>query len=129
LILADGFFEWRHSLGKTRGPSSPFYFQLENRKPFAFAGLWEFWNSPFGDEVYSATIITCAANDLVGQYHERMPVILDKDHMWDWLADGSLADLQSMLRPYPEEAMTVYPVSPMVNSPAVDSPEVIQPVQ
>lgn len=127
LVLADGFYEWDHSQGKTRGRATPYRFELADHRPFAFAGLWEFWKSPEGEPIRSCTLITCAANQLVGQYHDRMPVILDKAHLWDWLTETSLLALQGMLLPYPETAMRAYPVSALVNNPAIDTPDCIRP--
>jgi putative SOS response-associated peptidase YedK len=132
LILADGFYEWYRPGGKKSGrgtpPPEPYYFQLSNRKPFAFAGLWENWKSLADEWIQSCTIITCTANDLVGRYHERMPVILDKSAMWAWLDDqAKIPALQSMLTPYPSEKMSAYAVSSLVNSPAIDSPQIIAP--
>ena len=52
LIPADGFYEWQK---QEKGPSKPFRFQLKGKQPFAFAGLWELWRSPEGDELKSCT--------------------------------------------------------------------------
>ena len=82
LIPADGFYEWQK---QEKGPSKPFRFQLKGEQPFAFAGLWELWRSPEGDELKSCTIITTEANSLVAQVHPRMPVILDTNTCWQWL--------------------------------------------
>lgn len=61
---------------------------------------------PNGNEVYSCTIITCQPNELSETYHDRMPVILDASARNTWLADDtSASDLQSLLVPYPAEAM------------------------
>ena len=38
LVVADGFYEWEKTYGKT-----PYYFRLRDGGPFAFAGLWERW--------------------------------------------------------------------------------------
>jgi putative SOS response-associated peptidase YedK len=125
LILADGFYEW-HQGGS--GPKIPYYFKLKSGKPFAFAGLWEFWRSPEGDELRTCTIITTAANELVAQHHQRMPVILPVTGLHSWLAlQTPAADLQHLLAPYPAEEMTAYPVSKAVNRPENDSIECIQP--
>jgi putative SOS response-associated peptidase YedK len=128
LILADGFYEWRHP--KVKGVhSAPYYFHLTSNKPFTFAGLWETWKDAEGKEIRSSTIITCPANKRVGQLHERMPVILDAPDSWNWLApDATTKDLSALLKPYPAEKMAVYPVSPLVNNPANDLPRCIEPV-
>ena len=35
------------------------------------AGLWAKWKSPKGEEVLSCTVLTCAANKIVGELHDR----------------------------------------------------------
>ena len=81
IIPADGFFEWK-KLGKLK---QPFRIVLKNREPFGFAGLWEHWKSPDGEEILSCTIITTEANELLKAVHERMPVILDREAEAVWL--------------------------------------------
>ena len=127
LILADGFYEWQKS--SRRGvPKVPYYFQLADSAPFAFAGIWETWRSPEGEEVRTCSIITCPPNDLVSGVHNRMPVLLDKTMCWDWLADQPAHALQAMLAPYPAEKMRSHPVGLTVNNPRNDSRECIQPL-
>lgn len=127
LIVADGFYEWQKG-GAAGGRSQPFFFQREDEKPFAFAGLWEFWRTPEGEPLHTCTIITCAANELVAPVHQRMPVMLSGDALWDWLMVNDTAALQTMLKPYPAEMMKRVPVAPLVNSPEVDQPELVLPL-
>ncbi len=127
LILADGFYEWQKLAGVKKS-SLPFLFQLLDRKPFAFAGLWEFWQSPEGDALKSCTIITCEPNELVAPVHDRMPVILDQKTAWGWLQAAPLTQLTSFLKPYPAEQMRAYPVNRWVSDPNRDDPSLIQPV-
>jgi putative SOS response-associated peptidase YedK len=129
LIPADGFFEWQQATGeKSR---TPMYIRLKSGKPFAFAGLWERWQSPDGSELFSCTIITTRPNSLMKPIHDRMPVILPEEFYPHWLdpAEADTHQLASLLEPYPPELMTAYPVSKLVNSPANDLPAVIQPAQ
>lgn len=126
LILADGFYEWLRSPGQ-KGPSQPYYFHRIDKKPFAFAGLWETWKPPEGELVRSCTIITCAANEVVAPVHERMPVMLSGETFWKWLEPASLDNLKELLKPYPAEWMTAVPISKMVNNVKLDSPELIRP--
>ena len=125
LILADGFYEWQKT--GTKSPSVPYYFRLEDGGPFAFAGLWEFWQSPEGDELKTCTIITTEANDRVAPVHDRMPVILNPQIAWDWLSDGSNESLLKLLRPYPAEEMSAYRVSRLVNNTEKDTVALIKP--
>lgn len=124
LILADGFYEWQ----KTADGKQPFYIRMEDRSPFAFAGLWESWSN--GEEIRSCTILTTEPNELVAPIHNRMPVILHREDYEMWL-DPDFEErepLTSLLKPYPEEAMEAYPVGRRVNNPANDEPGCIEPV-
>jgi putative SOS response-associated peptidase YedK len=123
LILADGFFEWK-ALDKGK---QPYFIQLASREPFAFAGLWDHWTSPEGDERHTCSIITCEPNELMTEIHNRMPAILDRSMMWDWLdPTASPVALRALLVPY-ARAMKAYPVSTLVNKPGNDVPECIKP--
>jgi putative SOS response-associated peptidase YedK len=126
LILADGFYEWQHFTDKKKS-SQPFYFNLLNGKPFAFAGLWEDWRSPQGKLVRSCTLITTEANSVVKPIHDRMPVILDQESMWIWLQTTDLETARNLLLPYPEGLMAARPVGRLVNDPGRDLPECILP--
>ena len=128
LILADGFYEWQ-APAQGKGPKTPFYFHLKERKPFAFAGLWDYSQLPDGQSAPTCAIITCAPNSLVSPVHNRMPVMLDAQKGWAWMADQPAAQLLSLLQPFPAEQMAAYPVSSLVNSPASDLPECILPRQ
>jgi putative SOS response-associated peptidase YedK len=123
LIVADGFYEWKKQAGKKQ----PFYFRLENGELFAFAGLWDRWHSSEGDVLETCTIITTHANELAAPVHDRMPVILPPEHYDRWLDPNlqTTTDLQTLLRPYPTEAMSAYPVSAVVNSPTHDQPDCV----
>jgi putative SOS response-associated peptidase YedK len=124
LIPADGFYEWQ----KTNGSKQPFYFRMKGWRPFAFAGLWESW---YGDgEIRSCTILTTAANNLVGEIHPRMPVILPHE-VYDLWLDSTVQDrdqLLSLLAPYPTEDMEAHPVSRRVNNPSNNEPQCVESV-
>ncbi|MER3492956.1 MAG: hypothetical protein C4323_11835 [Mastigocladus sp. ERB_26_2] len=127
LVVADGFYEWQQQDGKKQ----PYYFRLSDGKPFGFAGLWEEWQSPKQEQIKSCTILTTQANELLQMVHDRMPVILQQENYDVWL-DPQVHDvelLQPLLRPYPSEAMTSYPVTTLVNSPKNNSAECITPVK
>ncbi|MGV8038822.1 MAG: SOS response-associated peptidase [Thermoanaerobaculaceae bacterium] len=124
LVVADGFYEWQ----PTAGRKQPWYFQLRDGGPFAFAGLWERWQAPGVDTLESCTIVTTEANELVAPVHGRMPVILTSEGSARWLAGGPTEELQALLVPFPPSEMRARPVSLRVNSPAVDDRGCIEPV-
>lgn len=127
LILADGFYEWKSIPGSKS--KIPHFIFLKNRKPFAFAGLWDEWRSPDGGSVRSATIITAEPNELMSTIHNRMPAILHPRDYSRWLAASpqTPAGLASLLKPFPAEEMSAHPVSALVNSPANDRAELVVP--
>src|SRR6266446_6840364 len=101
LIPADGFFEWK----RTGREKRPFYFQVDDEMPFAFAGIWDTWSNR-GDAVKSCAIITTAANQLVEELHSRMPVILQTESYEQWLNPNiDRAELKQMLGPFPASRM------------------------
>jgi putative SOS response-associated peptidase YedK len=128
LILADGFYEWRKEPGSKS--KIPTYIHLIENKPFAFAGLWDNWQSSDGSEILSCTIITTEPNEFMKPIHNRMPVILSPETFNIWIQPGENdpALLQSVLQPYPSEEMAAHPVSRAVNSPQNDSPDCIIPM-
>jgi len=127
LIPADGFYEWKAEAG--RKTKTPYFIHMKDRKPFAFAGLWDEWNSPDGNALRTCTIITTAPNALMADLHNRMPVILDKSQFGDWLnpMPQTAENLIHLLQPFPAEKMSAYPVSTLVNAPSNDRAELIAP--
>ncbi len=124
LIPADGFYEWK----RTNGAKQPYYIRLEEGHPFAFAGLWESWKKDGGPEIRSCTILTTGPNALVGEIHDRMPVVLPPGSYDVWLdPEAERDELYGLLAPYPEDEMEAYPVSRFVNSPSNNDPRCVEP--
>lgn len=124
LIPADGFYEWRREGSRKQ----PFYFSLADGTPFAFAGLWERWERGEAP-LETCTILTTAANEVVGAVHHRMPVIVvpAAHHIWlDPTIPGEVA-LGAVLEPLSTLALRGVAVSSLVNNPANDLPQARQP--
>jgi len=127
LVPANGFYEWVETGEGTR----PVFIRRRDRKPIAFAGLWERWKeSDDAEPLESYVIITGAPNDLIKRLHDRMPVILPRAAHNDWLdPDNDDADaLSALLRPSDAGALEAYPVTRRVNSPRNDDAALIEPV-
>jgi len=126
LIPASGFYEWR----KVDGGKQPYLLRLHGGTPFAFAGLWSAWRDNERDETLeSCAIVTTSPNALAATLHDRMPVILPREHHARWL-DPSSADtaaLATLLAPYPDGEMEAFPVSTRVNNPRNDDPSLVEP--
>ena len=125
LIPADGFFEWKRS-GRAK---QPFYFQLRDDSLLTFAGIWDTWRNR-GQLVTSCAIITTSANELVGEFHNRMPAILSPELHDAWLnRRTSRVELLRMLKPFPSSLMKTRPVSSRVNSTENDSADLLDRVE
>lgn len=125
LIIADGFYEWNRQLyGK-----NPLFFHKEDKQIFAFAGLWEKWQSPDGKIIESATIINTQARGVMATIHPRMPIILAKSAYKIWL-DNSIQNhqqLSDLLNTHLESQLCYYPVSESVNYVKNNYPELLKP--
>lgn len=139
LVLADGFYEWVQTEDGTR----PYRVAFSDDRPFAMAGIWERWQpetaqAGLGDfagggesgtapqPVDTFAILTTEPNDLVADLHHRMAVVLDADEEQAWLSGD--APVESVRDPHPAAELQAYPVSPRVNDPSVDAPELVEPV-
>jgi putative SOS response-associated peptidase YedK len=83
-----------------------------------------------GKEIYSYTIITTVPNEVVGKFHDRMPVILQKEDEETWLNPDIIEpeQLLLLLKPYPADKMEEWHVSDEARNPRNDYPELIKPV-
>jgi putative SOS response-associated peptidase YedK len=126
LFPADGFYEWKSEGGRKR----PFCIRPRDGKPIAFAGLWETWVGPNGEEVDTACIVTTAANSTLAPLHDRMPVVIAPDAFDFWLDCTGVDALMAgaLITPAPENLFEAYEISTAVNRTANDSPDVIAPL-
>ena len=124
LFPADGFYEWKVEGGRRRA----FHARRPGGGPLAFAGLWETWTGPNGEEVDTAAIVTTQANQEMGAVHHRAPVIVPPEQFDLWLSSETDANIAAeLIAPAPQGSMEVYEVSPAVNKVANDSPELVEP--
>jgi putative SOS response-associated peptidase YedK len=123
LVLADGFYEWQRT-GKGK---LPYWITLKTGEPFAFAGLWSMGQDGQCRPWSTFAIITTDANPLVAHIHDRMPVILALEDEATWLhPEASPAQAQDCLKPFPAHLLRLTPVSPKVNAPAYNAPDLLQ---
>jgi putative SOS response-associated peptidase YedK len=127
LVPASGFYEWQ---GEGR-EKTPYYIHSQDEQYIAFAGLYDVWTKPNGEELSTFTIITTEANDFMASLHHRMPVVLEKDLEDAWL-DPELTKAQDVLHVLSRSTgleLDAYPVSRLVNKPSIDSHALIQQVE
>jgi putative SOS response-associated peptidase YedK len=126
LLPADGFYEWKREGEAKR----PYFVRLKSRRPMAFAGLWETWAGPNGEEMETVAIVTTTASRAIAYIHERMPAIIASEAFDLWL-DCARVDAQTALAlvaPTRDGLIEAYEVSPAVNRVANDSAQLIEPL-
>jgi len=126
LIPADGFYEWKDIGGRKR----PYFVRQKSDGPFAFAGLWETWTGPNGEEMDTATIVTTNANRTLSAIHGRMPAIVPAEAFDLWLdcANVDANTAAALLVPARDDLLEAYEISPAVNRVANDDARLIEPV-
>jgi putative SOS response-associated peptidase YedK len=126
LVPADGFYEWQRDGERRR----PFYLRAKSGSPLAFAGLWEVWTGPNGEELETAAIVTTRANQTLSPIHDRMPVIVPPEAFDLWLncreVDATTA--AALIAPAPDSLLGAYTISPAVNRTANDGPRLLDPI-
>jgi len=123
LIPASGFYEWKRKKDK----NLPWHIQPEDEPFFAFAGLYDHWES--GDSgLCTFTIITTSANPKMQKLHDRMPVVLLPDEFEIWLSHSPAdpSSLKELCRPLPNDLINLYPVSTKVNNFKNEGPELVK---
>lgn len=144
-LPADGFFEWTEvdpaqpdpnlglagrSLPSAKPYKQPFHIRLRSGEPFAFAGLFEVWETPEAGPLETCAIITTEPNELLGKVHNRMPAILAREDYGLWLDDEaqSPGPLLPLLAPYPADPMEMVPVTRLMSNPRFDDPVCVAPL-
>src|SRR5436190_10267481 len=126
LFPADGFYEWERK-GESK---QPYFVRRKGEGPLAFAGLWESWMGPNGEEQESAAIITTDASPSIAHIHDRMPVIVPPEAFDFWLDPKVDAEMASaVIQPAKDETIEHYEVSRAVNRTANDAPELAEPLR
>lgn len=131
-VPADGFFEWLGAKEARR----PVWFHAPEGQLLLFAGLYESWQDRSTQEwMRSFTILTTDANETVAPVHDRMPVILSRDHLDEWLfvppedkaRPAYAKEVRALLRPADEGVLVATEVSRRANSVKNDDPGVLAP--
>ena len=79
VIPSTGFYEWDADRRK-------YYFTLPGEDALYMAGLYEIRD---GQPCYC--ILTTAANESMWEIHDRMPLVLEREQIWSWLAESEQA--------------------------------------
>jgi len=126
LFPADGFYEWKVEGARRR----PFALLPRAGGPIAFAGLWETWAGPNGEEVNTAAIVTTQASADIAPIHHRMPVVIQPEDFDRWIdcVNVDHRDAMALIAPAREGFFECVEVSNAVNKVANDTPDLLTPV-
>lgn len=124
LIPADGYYEWTGKAGSKKAT----LYEVRGGQPFAFAGIWDRFTSLDNPPLDTFAVLTCPANELAAEVHDRMPVVMTRESFDRWLdPKTSAAEALALLVSFPASLMTATKVGPLVNSPKNDGPECVAP--
>ena len=124
IIPASGYYEWK----KEGAQKFPYYMTPVEDYGFAFAGLWDSWQSE-NQSVESCAIITAKAPMSMQKIHHRMPVHLTENLSRLWAgAKTHLTELEAILRPEIRKDIRVTPVSTLVNNTRTKDARCLDPI-
>jgi putative SOS response-associated peptidase YedK len=119
----DAFYEWDRSVT----PRQPFAIGAADDGLLALAGIW---SPPSDSALPSAAVLTTSPNELLSPIHNRMPVILSRDALSDWLSpEADIAHLWPLLAPCDASSLRMWPVSSAVNRVGNDGPDLLRLVE
>ncbi len=107
LIPIDGFYVWKQVAKKKQ---IPYYFYFTDRRVFTVAGLWE----ENEDSDASFIMITKPANQILSDFYDSMPAILDASKSRKWLEMDEIDDLEELLSDEQSTELNSYTVSPKI---------------
>jgi len=117
LLGINGFYEWR-DVNKVK---YPYFIHTKTSDIFSLGCIYESWTDKTTGEIRNTfSILTTPANPLMEQIHnlkKRMPLILSSEDEKKWVEPNlSAAQINELIKPYPESDMIAYTVSKYVNS-------------
>jgi putative SOS response-associated peptidase YedK len=128
LMPLSGYYEWQD----TPDGKQPYYFTRRDGQPLTIAALWDTWHDKRENKsIESCAMVITEPNKFVADIHDRMPVILEREHFDTWMRTNDLEEAAELMKPADEDVLQKHPVSRRVNSskaPA-DDPSLIDEVK
>ncbi len=92
LVPDCGYYEWQ---GEGRD-KTPYYIHPQDDQYLAFADLYDVWERPDDEDLYTFTTIMTEADPFMAKLHHRMPVIMARELEDAWI-DPELTKAQDAL--------------------------------
>jgi putative SOS response-associated peptidase YedK len=126
-------FEWMKIHGPggepVEGHKPPCVIAMADGRPFALPAFWESWtDGTTGMITRSFAIVTCPANSLIAEIHDRMPAIIALESRERCIANIE-PDPVDLMVPYPADEMAMRPISSKVNSPGFNGRDEADPIE
>jgi putative SOS response-associated peptidase YedK len=111
VIPIQGFYEWQVLPSDTKKPKKQaHYISRSDGQVMTLAGLWTTWRDTDNSLLETCTIITIEATNKLNEIHHRMPVILERETIDEWLAVNAPMPLD-LLRVAPDEIVSSEPTN------------------
>lgn len=126
----NAYYEWKPMKVAGKAIKQPFAFfpgkdsGYDHESHFAVAALWSTWRDGEGNELNTCVALTTEANERVSQVHNRMPVLLTKVGIAQWLSDDLVAPLH-LANGIPGAAVEYVPVATDVNNARNHGPQLL----
>tara|TARA_B100000035_G_C20960790_1_gene536433 strand:- start:550 stop:1167 length:618 start_codon:yes stop_codon:yes gene_type:complete len=115
LIASDGWYEWE----QTEDKKIPYFHHL-NGETFFFGGIFGGYRGKVG-----CAIVTTSAVESLKPIHERMPLIISKNHYKNWLNGDEVDCMDTNL----SKSIIHHSVSTHVNNPMNNDPKCVFPTK
>jgi putative SOS response-associated peptidase YedK len=127
LIPANGYFLWTGERNERR----PYVVYSSTQPLWAFAGIWDHFQSPDGSQIETAAIITVPSSPELRNFDNRMPLILRRNQFDSWLHTSydKLKDLNPILKNTDSVSVRLKPTDPRFGNPRFECPTILEQIQ
>jgi putative SOS response-associated peptidase YedK len=119
-IPVNGFYEWQRSGASRRG----YHFSSTDDNALALGAIYQIG----ANDEHQCCIVTTAANGVMAPVHDRMPVIIAREAMSDWLRPEDDAVIEALMQPCPNRWLCANEVSSYVNNARNEGEHCIEPI-
>ena len=111
VIPIQGFYEWQVLPSETKKPKKQaHYISRSDGQVMTLAGLWTTWKDTDNSLLQTCTIITIEATNKLAEIHHRMPVVLERETIDEWLTVDAPMPV-NLLRVASDEIVSSEPTS------------------
>jgi putative SOS response-associated peptidase YedK len=120
IVPVNGFYEWQRSGASKRS----YHFSSTDENALALGAIYQHES----EGKSQCCIVTTAANGIMAAVHDRMPVIIARDAMSDWLRSEDDAMIDALMQPCADELLQLHEVSSYANNARNEGERCITPV-